>query len=488
MSNTRHAKEGARLRQERYCSSAEFDRGLMLHLVAKRCEMITAPADRELIYWLQAVSHEPGSLAQLACELTAKYADRIGTPVMFKLRLPAGKSYTPDQVKQVREEIPDGLWDFPLRGEVTQKDVFLDDGRADRKRATYPTSYPVSAFHGRCAAAAAALDDYLTRLCLDPAMPFTAPWYFPDLIGTLREIMTARAGAIRDAFVETEISREVFATIEYGIAVDGLVVIEGLERIGKTKAAKTWCDMHPGRARYVQVPSTNDDTGFFRAIARALGVSASLKLKAIELRDKIEDALLRSRLMLVLDEAHYIWPQTEPRFAHTPQRLNWILTALVNQEIPVAFVATPQFTITQQRISDICRWRSGQFVGRIAEFRRLPETVAQQDMLAIAKALLPEGDADSLEALVIYARRSMKYLAAIEQTVKRARFVAQQGNRVEVNRADIKRAVREMLPSETALAEATQVAQRPARRDSMPAREMQPVVNRSRLDTLTTTL
>lgn len=73
----------------------------------------------------------------------------------------------------------------------------------------------------------------------------------------------------------------------------------------------------------------------------------------------------------------------------------------------------------------------------------------------MAKALLPEGDAKSIEILVRYAQSSAKYLAGIQTTVRRARYQAKKDKRDKAERADIKRAIQEaVIPSDSALANA----------------------------------
>src|SRR5205823_13361040 len=119
--------------------------------------------------------------------------------------------------------------------------------------------------------------------------------------------------------------------------------IEGFSRTGKTHAVKAWCEAHPGIARYVEVPPTSDDIGFFRAICESLGAGAGSGLKAVELREKIHDTLRGGDIMPVFDEAWRLWPMRNLRKA-MPHRINWIMAELLNRDIPVAFVSTPQFT------------------------------------------------------------------------------------------------------------------------------------------------
>ena len=60
MSSTRRAAPGTHPRQERFASSPQFERGLMANLVALRCEVIADKKQRELIWFLQGLSHELG--------------------------------------------------------------------------------------------------------------------------------------------------------------------------------------------------------------------------------------------------------------------------------------------------------------------------------------------------------------------------------------------------------------------------------------------
>ena len=62
MSNTRHGIEGGEFRQERFASSREIERGLMANLVAKRCSVLEHAKDRELIWFMQLLSHQPGGI------------------------------------------------------------------------------------------------------------------------------------------------------------------------------------------------------------------------------------------------------------------------------------------------------------------------------------------------------------------------------------------------------------------------------------------
>jgi hypothetical protein len=131
------------------------------------------------------------------------------------------------------------------------------------------------------------------------------------------------------------------------------------------------------------------------------------------------------------------------------------MTALVNHSVPVALISTPQFIRTQKVMESRTHWNSEQFIGRIGHYEKLPDSLSEADLAKVAKVLLPDGDARSLELLVRYAQGSAKYLAGIEAIVRRARYLACKDHREKVTFGDLKRATQEsVIPSDRALATA----------------------------------
>jgi hypothetical protein len=382
MSNTRHADNPEAFSQERYASSAEFDNGLLANLVARRCDQSAlSPDDRDFIFWIQALSHRPGALAQLAKDILA------------------------------------------LRGSNPNSATWKDLCELEQHA--------------------------LSRLCLDPS----------ERIDTrtgkaLRQFQAAQRQRALSGIAQTQISRTTFDTLDYALEQSCLVLLEGNPRIGKSKSAKTWCEANLGRARYMQVPSTSDDAGFFRAIAEAIGTSCATSLKTPQIRDRIERALQTSKLMLVMDEAHYLLPQRNRREG-LPGRINWIMTAFVNYDVPVALVCTPQFSKDQRLIEQNTGWSSGQFIGRIGLYEKLPDTLSEDELAAVVRCHLPAADAKSIRALVFIAQSSKGYCARIEHAAKRAAFLAQKSGRTQVTFEDIKAAIEtHVAPSDLALRQA----------------------------------
>lgn len=486
MSNTRRASGNGPLRQERFASSQEYERGLMANLVAKRCTVLESSADRELVWYLQGISHREG-LKRFARALCERFQERVATPAMRLIGMKPRQVYNAGQVKRVRAEIVGAHEVFLLRGESRLFEVNSDElsecletelPHEARAASQHPTSYPATDFVERCRAAADEhLEKGLAELCLDPsaALADGEPWYFPTLISTLRGLLAEQIEQSRAAVAVTAIGKEVCAALDYALASGRLVLVDGLARTGKTFAAKAWCAQHPGQVRYVQVPATNDDFAFYRAVAVSLGVSINLKSKSQELRGRIEETLQSARLMLVLDEAHYLWPQSNYRHT-TPGRVNWLMTALVNFGVPVALITTPQFFRSQQEIEQSTHWTSEQFTGRIGHYQKLPDSLSRADLVAVAKTLLPNGDARCIEALAVYAESSTKYLAGIEAAVARAQYITSREQRDKVTLADVKQAIREsLIPSDRTLATALTPPGKPSRKRAIcvPARPLQ---------------
>ncbi len=472
MSNTRHGIEGGEFRQERFASSREIERGLMANLVAKRCSVLEHAKDRELIWFMQLLSHQPGGIKKLAADLIARFPEHLSSDSMRKFGMKPGQVYSAEQVRTIRDEI--GGRDFPLKGEINfnmfgaQALLDDDDARTEHSRheAKYhPSNYPVSEFVKCCRdAATAGLEKHLLTLCLDPVMPVAdgSPWYFPMLVSTLREFQLMWSSE-RRSIVVTHVGAKIAEALDYAMESRRLVLIDGVPRIGKSHGTKSWCNLYPGRARYIECPTGNDDFSFFREVALSLGVSINLKSKAQELRSRIEETLRGGELALVIDQAHWLWPQSHYRNT-TPARINWLM-ALVDRGVSVALVTTPQFFRSQKAIEKTTCWTSEQFIGRIGHYEKLPDSLTPDDLKAVASVLLADGSADSIKSLVLYAQSSRKYLAGIDAIVTRARFICQKDDRKKIEFRDIKRAIQEsVIPSDTALTGAIDSVTNPAQK------------------------
>jgi hypothetical protein len=512
MSSTRRAKDSTVFHQSRYSSSPAFERGLIANLVAKRCELLDDRADRELIWFIQYLSHKDGGLKALALDLISKYPDRIQTPAMAQIGMTPGKECSPEQVKTLRESLPGPS--FPLRGEIVSYDFggyhfctknctgsFCDwNMRREEEAEKTPTSYSADAFVKYVQEAAEAdLENHLRDLCLNPELnlnelrkqrgPLAAmealrkqrerrvkspgginkledgPWYFPSLFSTLREFRDQFAASKRDGVFTTALGQKVCEVLDYTAYSRGLTLMEGDARLGKSFAARAWCDQHPGTARFVEVPSGSDDSSFFRDMACSLGLGNFLNYKVVQIRERVESVLRTGNLLLVLDEAQRLWPQTNPRESF-PKRIVWVMT-MANKGVPICMISTPQFLATQQAFEKR-GWNSAQLTGRIGHYEPLPVNLSSEDLMAVAKKVLPEANPMVLRALAVYALSSARYLAAIDSISTRARYIAMRSGRNAATTEDVRKAMQEsVIPADTKLQHALQTG-KPGRIASTP--------------------
>ncbi len=293
------------------------------------------------------------------------------------------------------------------------------------------------------------MENYLKQLCLDPRItPLADAWYFSALIETLREYQSNCVELNRSGAVVTSLGSKVYEVLDYTYNGRGLTLIDGNARMGKSHAAKAWCEQHPGKSRYVEVPPGNDEAGFFRALARGLGIGNFLQYKVTEIRERVEGVLLTGDLLLVLDEAHRLWPQKNLRYSY-PNRINWVMT-MANHQIPICAIATPQFIEFQKVAEENGRWNSSQLTGRISHYESLPADLSPEDLMAVAQSVLPEATTNVLRALAVYARSSSRYLAAIDSISKRAKYIAMLAGREVPTSDDVRKAMREsVIPADT---------------------------------------
>jgi hypothetical protein len=392
MSSTRHAAPGSGFNQERYASSLEDESRLLANLVARRCQAAECRAEVEAIMFIQWHSHQEGGLKPLARALEKQLL--AGDPAYVKHR-----REWPQEMEDVRAMISSE----PARTAPARRTVAGDPRPGEDEDA---------------------ICEALMDFCLNPrSLLWDRLGASMPLVEVVNQAQSAHREECGRAIVKTEIARQVMECLDYALGTSSLVLIEGDPRTGKSFAAKNWCRRRPGIVRYVQVPSSNDEKAFHRKIAEAVGVSCSASKKGLEIRERVEIAVQGLKLMLVLDEAHYLWPQVNTRVAR-PKRINWIMTELVNYGVPVALISTPQFTSDQQRVEKNTGWTSGQFIGRIAHYRQLPGLLSKSDLEAVARFHLPEGSDKSIQYLARYAEFSKSYVAGIEHVVRRARFEA----------------------------------------------------------------
>lgn len=433
MTTRRQDPANRKFNQSAFASSVENERGILANLVAARAARLTDAEEITVLWWLQQISWRDGGLEGFAARFLEENAREIATPTMLRIGIEPTRIYSAEQVRAIRAELPrlELLNRFPLRGEHVPcfADFLLDDEdfRTDKSKSeNHPTSYQTKDFLSACAwRSAEQFAEYLKQALVDPASDSlrNGRWNFPrlwDALVATRENEIASAGA---AIIETEITRQVHEELDYALASRGFVLVEGREGIGKSEAARTWCAKNPGRSVYVRLESGSDETTLYRAIARAIGTACSYARKAVEMRARIQDALQSGHLILVIDEAHFLWPQSERSERTAPKRLDWLRTAIIDHDVPVALISTPQFFERQCDRFRKAGWNANQIQRRLARTIELPEKLSDEDMIAVARGYFP--DAAPVEAMRIAAAAQLTVgnLTTIKHLRKRVDFL-----------------------------------------------------------------
>jgi hypothetical protein len=368
-------------RPEAFASSPDFERGIPGNLCAARCRQLTDPKERAVIWWLQQVSLRQGGLTAFAKAMAERNRNQIS-------------------------EFCGGL----------------DDCGSDFS--------PVDESLGE--AGVTSISDFLARAIVDPGVPSLRedPARIKDgLMGFSRlweALLAARLAEIDAAqkeIVETAISARVFEALDFARESRSFVLIEGREGLGKSESARNWCRRHPGEAVYVSLQSGTDEMTMFRCLAQALGTACAITRKAGEIKANVEKALQPGNLTLVLDEAHFLWPQSGRAERSAPKRVDWLRTALIDSGVPVAIVSTPQYFANQCDRFRQGGWNASQIQRRLAHTERLPEKLSLADMQAVIRLHFPKIPKAQALDIAILATGSLGFVGAIGHLRKRLDFL-----------------------------------------------------------------
>lgn len=481
--STRNAPEHAALSHERYMSSPEYEelRGISGTAVAARAAILPQPELRRLVWYLQARSLEAGGLKQVARDLLTRYAARIGTPLMHQYGRKPGQVYSVHQSEKIGQELLSGTVHDPhFRNDVITFEVCADWLNGSSRKLG---SVPAARFVEMLAANHDSLTAFLTNLCVNPRLTLAQPdarytdrlrdefqdeslrphvaelVWFQDIIGTLLDYQRTEEAAARADFVVTAIGAKVFETLDFALKARRMVLVEGLEGRGKSEAAKAWCRLHKGEARFVNLKGITNKTMVFRTIAKALGIASSYARTATEMQARIEDVLQRSGLMLLIDEAHFTFQQS-PRIYSRPEIVDWIDTALCNHDVPVALVTTPQFIKCVKQAEMQVGWNWRQFRRRVRRWVTLPQWNTDADLEAVARKLMPGISRAGSKLAVGYAKTSLvgspsRDVSGLGDLATEALLIAEQAGRSTVIFEDLDQAINGyLIPSDTAFASA----------------------------------
>lgn len=274
------------------------------------------------------------------------------------------------------------------------------------------------------------------------------------LIGALLEFSSQESEKTKRRFHLTNVGSKVWETLDWCLEERRPCFIEGREGRGKTASTRAWFEAHRGDARYVSLPGLRTQRDFFEAIATAYGVNFSAAKAPNEIRFRVRDMIVRSGLILILDEAHHALP--ERHRAGRPPLIDWIDCDLCNAGVPVVLVSTPQFGPSLAEFEDRTKWNAGQFRRRFSgRWSCLPEKTTKEDLTALAQKALPRVGSKGIDVAVGYAGTFGRDVSGLFDLVRDAERRVRKAGRADVLYQDLKDAYElDRVPSENAMANA----------------------------------
>jgi len=414
MSSTRYAEDGAPLSHEKYLSSPEFSelRAMNAYAVSQRVALLESAEDRELIWFLQGLSIEPG-LKVVAKEIAENGADMVApwsrkphsnriskqAAIANRIRYLRGEGPEPEPEKEVLEYKPQ-----PEPIDPDKLLLFIQD------------------------------------LCINPKVGTAS-----GIVEELKKFKAHYERAIKENFFLTTNGHQMWDAFSRAVQTRRIVLINGREGIGKTQAAKAWCKCHLGKARYASLKGITSRTNAFREIAKALGIGRGDK--ANEIQGRIEEVLRKSNLLLIIDESHLAFNQSE-RIYKRPELVDWIVT-LNNDDVPIALVTTPHFFTCVQRTASQIGWNWHQFKRRIRPYVELKPT-PENEIEGVARKLVPYATKQMITFMLGYVKTAQRDLSGLGDLLEEARLRAEAAGRTKIIFEDLDFAATDaLLPADT---------------------------------------
>jgi len=385
----------APLSQERYMSSPEYNhlRGVSAMAAATRAAIIPSAEKRKLIWFLQGKSIAGGGLRKVAEELISMYPERLNEDAI-QLALHGDNSRNLSGIRHGELSVEEFLVDLCINP-LLQIRFSHEDGSEKAERNLVRFNY---------------------REVSDREIKPASLRYFENIIGTLSEYKRRHEKSVKEGFILTAIGRKIWETLDFALSTGTMVLLDGLEGRGKTEAIKAWCELHLGEARFVSLKGINNKTTAFREIAKALGIAGGNGYKSTEMQARIEDVLQRSKLMLVVDEAHFIFNQRQ-RIYTRPELADWIHSAICNHRIPLALVSTPQFMICMTRAATQVDWNYRQFRRRVRRYVKLAPKNTPADIECVIRKVLPGAPNSAVKQVLAYVHITRRDLSAVGDVV-----------------------------------------------------------------------
>jgi hypothetical protein len=363
-----------------------------------------------LIWALQAESHQPGGLEQVAREVLAAWPERKRAVDGFdetRVVVEYQRGLCPELERLYREvyatpnaTVRETRWD-----EIYRLEMRLEQ---DPRICKHPSL--IHYFEAKCGqesvgAAAMLASEFdlfhekIARFCLDPALPVADGWpyCFPALYSTLQERRARQAAAAVASMTHTELSRAVWSELDTALSAGGLSLLTAPGGTGLSHAAKAWRSAQPGRAVHFEVPAGNDQTSFLRSLAHSLGDAEGTSHKAIQLKERAAHVLETRQRLLIVDNAKNLFPSNGYRYGF-PERLEWLLSDVVGRGVTVVLLADESLWTWLGFIEKRTGWDRSALVNQ-SRVRALPGNLSVADVEAVTRAMLPQAEASARRAL-----------------------------------------------------------------------------------------
>jgi DNA transposition AAA+ family ATPase len=216
-------------------------------------------------------------------------------------------------------------------------------------------------------------------------------------------------------FVETQVSKLVFAGLNYALTNNSITIIIGESRMGKSVSAKEWAARNNhGRSVFVTAPVVGGVGGLVRQIASRCGVNKNRSV------NDIIESLYRAfngKRILIVDEAHRLMP-TKLTVVN-PVNVELLRDLHDQTGCALALLATRRFT--HQMKKGVYQYE--QLVGRVGMPIMLPQKIKRDDVLPIVRQFI-KTPSDALLTRMHEIANSPGRLGIMVETLKAARRIA----------------------------------------------------------------
>ncbi len=409
------------------------------------------PRLREVLFYIQWRSFQPGGLMALAQDLLRDFPERVRTRTMAASTAGPGGRFAFAACIRILDEFP--LWGEPYGSKDLSQaaDVLLcslrgrrpNDGEvrqaereqravADEIRAKLTDEWLTQ--HVR-KIASERLPAFLFELCTSKGLAFPDHevdwpgaaasrlcWYFQGLTEALVLHIEAHARRTIAGLALTSITARILDEIESSRECKELLVVAGDSSWGKSEtveaAAKAW----PGRCRLLTAPAGDGLNTLVECAAKALGMNFRPGASPSQLGRRIEDVVARCGLQILVDEGHFLVPQGLTRNTQ-PKRLNWFRQAVVDKHVACVLFVTPQdYKTWFDNFVRVTGWNALQWRSR-APMIRLPDPTLE-DIQIVVEFYLPELTTQDREKLKRRAQHADGFLRAVKRVALKAAHLA----------------------------------------------------------------